>query len=108
VWKAIANFCSTRILADKVQADILVKSVSIKKASIVSKIGKPELGKVVVLGVEWLRRNSYAITADAATLEFCSDCELMDREHLAAAAPNFVVVLGGDGTLLSPGGSVSR
>jgi NAD+ kinase len=72
-----------------------------KKASIISKQGKPELGKVVGRVADWLRRNDYAITADAATLEFCPDCDLAERESLPAVAPDFVIVLGGDGTLLS-------
>lgn len=79
-----------------------------KKASIVSKQGKPELGQVVTRVAGWLRRNGYVITADAATLEFCPDCEQVDRENLAGAAPDFVIVLGGDGTLLSTARSVAR
>jgi NAD+ kinase len=79
-----------------------------KKASIISKLGKPELGKVVVQVAGWLRRNGYAITADAATLEFCPDCEHVDRENLASAEPDFVIVLGGDGTLLSTARNVAR
>ena len=72
-----------------------------KKASIISKQGKPELGKVALRVADWLHRNGYAITADAATREFCPDCDLVEREGLPGVAPDFVVVLGGDGTLLS-------
>jgi NAD+ kinase len=79
-----------------------------KKASIVSKQGKPELGKVAAQVVAWLRRNSYAITADSTTLEFCPGCEHVDRENIAGTAPDFVIVLGGDGTLLSTARSVAR
>jgi NAD+ kinase len=79
-----------------------------KKASIISKLGKPELGKIAIQVAGWLRSNGYAITADKATLEFCPDCEHVDRENLAAAAPDFVIVLGGDGTLLSTARSVAR
>jgi NAD+ kinase len=79
-----------------------------KKASIISKLGKPELGKIAIQVTGWLRRNGYAITADKATLEFCPDCEHVDRENLASAAPDFVIVLGGDGTLLSTARSVAR
>jgi len=79
-----------------------------KKASIVSKQGKPELGKIVAQVVDWLRRNGYTITVDDATREFCSDCEVVSREELASVAPDFVIVLGGDGTLLSTARSVAR
>jgi len=45
----------------------------------------------------WLRDHGYAITADAATREFCPDCEPAEREELANVTPDFVIVLGGDG-----------
>jgi NAD+ kinase len=79
-----------------------------KKASIISKLGKPDLGKVVGQVAGWLRRNGYAVTADAATREFCPDCEPADREDLPGVAPDFVIVLGGDGTLLSTARCVAR
>jgi len=79
-----------------------------KKASIISKQGKPELAKVAVQVADWLRRRGYTITADAATREFCADCEPAEREELAAVAPDFVIVLGGDGTLLSTARCVAR
>ncbi|HZI58693.1 MAG TPA: NAD(+)/NADH kinase [Verrucomicrobiae bacterium] len=72
-----------------------------KKASIISKQGKPELGQVVDRVANWLAHNGYAMTADAATREFCPDCEPAEREALPSVAPDFVIVLGGDGTLLS-------
>jgi NAD+ kinase len=79
-----------------------------KKASIISKQGKPDLGMVVGQVAGWLRRNGYAITADAATREFCPDCALVERDDLPGAAPDFVIVLGGDGTLLSTARCVAR
>jgi NAD+ kinase len=79
-----------------------------KKASIISKQGKPELDAVVRQVVKWLRRHGYVITADAATREFCPDCEPAEREDLTRARPDFVIVLGGDGTLLSTARCVAR
>jgi len=79
-----------------------------KKASIISKQGKPELAKVAMQVADWLRRRGYTITADAATREFCADCEPAEREELATVAPDFVIVLGGDGTLLSTARCVAR
>ncbi|MGB8129038.1 MAG: NAD(+)/NADH kinase [Candidatus Angelobacter sp.] len=79
-----------------------------KKASIISKQGKPELGTVVVQVASWLRDHGYAITADASTREFCPDCEPAEREDLARVAPDCVIVLGGDGTLLSTARCVAQ
>ncbi|HEX3153285.1 MAG TPA: NAD(+)/NADH kinase, partial [Candidatus Angelobacter sp.] len=79
-----------------------------KKASIISKQGKPELGKVAVQVVGWLREHGYTITADASTREFCRDCKPAEREDLATVTPDFVIVLGGDGTLLSTARSVAH
>lgn len=99
-WKETGNFCCTQNSSKQ--------SVLMKKASIISKQGKPELGKVVVQVAGWLREHGYAITADAATREFCPDCEPAEREDLARVAPDFVIVLGGDGTLLSTARCVAQ
>jgi NAD+ kinase len=79
-----------------------------KKASIISKQGKPEIGKIVARVAGWLRRNGYAFTTDLATSEFCPDCELAGKEDLSRVAPDFVIVLGGDGTLLSTARCVAQ
>jgi len=99
-WKETGNFCCTQNSSKQ--------SVVMKKASIISKQGKPELGKVVVQVAGWLREHGYAITADASTREFCPDCEPAEREDLARVAPDFVIVLGGDGTLLSTARCVAQ
>ena len=78
-----------------------------KKASIISKQGKPDLGRVACQVAGWLREHSYTVTADAVSREFCPECEMVEREDLVRARPDFVVVLGGDGTLLSTARSVA-
>ena len=79
-----------------------------KKASIISKQGKPDLGRVAQQVARWLGAHGYIVTADAVTREFCPDCEMVEREELMRARPDFVVVLGGDGTLLSTARCVAR
>ena len=76
-----------------------------KKASIISKQGKPELGMVVGQVARWLRSNGYAVTADAATREFCPDCAPAEREDLPGVAPDFVIVLGGTARCSPPPGA---
>ncbi|HKD82760.1 MAG TPA: NAD(+)/NADH kinase [Candidatus Angelobacter sp.] len=79
-----------------------------KKASIISKQGKPDLARVVGPVATWLRGHGYTVTADPAAREFCASAQLVEREDLVEAQPDFVVVLGGDGTLLSTARCVAR
>jgi len=78
-----------------------------KRAAIISKLGKPDLEKVVYEITGWLRAHGYAIMADSISREFCDYCEPVEREELAKTNPDFVIVLGGDGTLLSVARSVA-
>src|ERR1051326_2821267 len=79
-----------------------------KKASIISKQGKPDLGAVAQQVAAWLRSHGYIVTVDAVGREFIPECEMVEREDLVRARPEFVIVLGGDGTLLSTARQVAR
>lgn len=79
-----------------------------KRASIISKQGKPELERIVREVAGWLVAHEYRVTVDTVAREFWPDGELAEREDLAGKNPNFVVVLGGDGTLLSTARNVAR
>ncbi|HKT51715.1 MAG TPA: NAD(+)/NADH kinase [Candidatus Angelobacter sp.] len=79
-----------------------------KRASIISKQGKPELARLVREVAGWLVDHGYSITVDAVAREFWPEGELAEREDLVEKRPDFVVVLGGDGTLLSTARNVAR
>ena len=72
-----------------------------KRAAIIAKRGKPDLPRIVRDLVRWLRDHDYAVSADSISREFCEGCDPAEREDLPEQKPNFVIVLGGDGTLLS-------
>jgi NAD+ kinase len=78
-----------------------------KRAAIISKCGKPELPTLVRDVATWLRDHGYSVTADSTAKSFCDFCELAEREELVEKRPDFVVVLGGDGTLLSAARNVA-
>jgi NAD+ kinase len=79
-----------------------------KRASIISKQGKPELARLVREVAGWLVDHDYRITVDAVAREYWPDGELAEREDLVEKKPGFVIVLGGDGTLLSTARNVAR
>src|SRR5437773_10588487 len=72
-----------------------------KRVAIISKQGSPHLGRIVPELTSWLRDHGYTITVDAATSQFCKDADVVDAKDLVMNRPNFVIVLGGDGTLLA-------
>jgi NAD+ kinase len=79
-----------------------------KRASLISKEGKPELERVVREVTGWLKAHGYTVTVDKISQRFSPDCQLVEREQLEDSKPDFVVVMGGDGTLLSTARSVAR
>jgi len=72
-----------------------------KRVAIISKQGSPHLGRIVPELTSWLRDHGYTITVDAVTSQFCKDADVVDAKDLVMNRPNFVIVLGGDGTLLA-------
>jgi NAD+ kinase len=79
-----------------------------KAAGIVSKPNKPELASIVPNLVNWFRRHQYELVIDQETAPFAKGIEVIVREQMASRQLNFVVVLGGDGTLLSAARAVAK
>ena len=72
-----------------------------KKVAIISKPGKPELTAILPTLLQWLRAHEYEALIDTHTSAHVTGCKLVEREEIAAQNPTFVIVLGGDGTLLA-------
>jgi NAD+ kinase len=79
-----------------------------KAAAIVSKPGKPELASIVPGLIEWFRRHQYAVVVDHETASYAVGVEILARDEMASWPLKFVVVLGGDGTLLSAARSMAK
>jgi NAD+ kinase len=79
-----------------------------KSTAILSKPGKPELATIVPKLVAWFREHKYQVVVDPETAPFAPSAEAITREQIAARPLNFVVVLGGDGTLLAAARAVAR
>src|SRR5580698_2377369 len=79
-----------------------------KAAAIVSKPGKPELVTVVPELLDWFREHRYQVVVDEETKLHAPGIEVVRREDLASRPLDFVVVLGGDGTLLSTARAVAK
>jgi len=79
-----------------------------KAAAIVSKPGKAELAQIVPPLTAWFREHKYEIVVDRETSAYAPKIEVLQREELASRPLNFVVVLGGDGTLLSAARAVAK
>ena len=79
-----------------------------KVAAIVSKPNKAELAGIVPELVTWFRQHGYELVIDEETSEFAPGLRVVARDQIAAEQLSFVVVLGGDGTLLSAARAVAK
>src|ERR1700761_654575 len=69
--------------------------------AIVSKPRKPELAHLLPELIEWLREHDYKPLLDQEGASYTDAAPAVDRSDLPAHKPQLVIVLGGDGTLLS-------
>jgi NAD+ kinase len=84
------------------------QSAKRKAAAIVSKPGKPELASIVPGLLEWFRQHQYQVVVDRETAPYAAGVAVLSRDEMISRPLNFVVVLGGDGTLLSAARSMAK
>ena len=72
-----------------------------RSAALISKPDKPELYRIVPELLRWLQERDYRIYLDEETAIYTHGHQPTARNDLAGLGPEFAVVLGGDGTLLS-------
>ena len=74
---------------------------SSKIAAIISRPNRPEVAQVVPGLLAWLAGHDYSVVIDEETAQYTKGPEIVSRAQMSAQRLNLVVVLGGDGTLLS-------
>lgn len=70
-------------------------------AAIISKPQKPELRTILPELIGWLARRGYKSIVDPDSAYYIDASDPIDREEMPEQEPDLVIVLGGDGTLLS-------
>ncbi|MGB7865350.1 MAG: NAD(+)/NADH kinase, partial [Candidatus Sulfotelmatobacter sp.] len=72
-----------------------------KLAAIISRTARSELARTVPELLAWLHANGYDVIVDPETAKYSNGEEEVARSHMSSRPLDLVVVLGGDGTLLS-------
>lgn len=79
-----------------------------KSVGIISKPKKPEIKEIACGLVQWLEGHGYQVFVDKETAACAPGPEVVEREQMAVRKPEFVVVLGGDGTILAAARMLAR
>jgi NAD+ kinase len=72
-----------------------------KIAAIISRPNRPEVAQVLPGILKWLTDHAYRIIIDTESSKYVKGQEVVPRVQMGSKPLNLVVVLGGDGTLLS-------
>lgn len=79
-----------------------------KSAAIISKPAKPELAAILPELLQWFRQRGYLLYLDQETADYVDGESVVPRDDISAKHPDFALVLGGDGTLLSAARAVAH
>jgi NAD+ kinase len=71
------------------------------RVAIVCKPQKEELTRIVPELIEWLKKRNYEPLLDQEACKYAATAQAVKRAEMPQWAPSLVIVLGGDGTLLS-------
>jgi NAD+ kinase len=77
------------------------QSSSQKSAAIISRPGSPEVAQIIPGLLKWLDDHRYRVIVDQETAGYTNGLQGISRVQMAGQSLDLVVVLGGDGTLLS-------
>jgi NAD+ kinase len=72
-----------------------------KTAAIISRPDRPKVGEIIPGLLAWLTEHGYQIVVDEQSANYANGPEVVPRAQMASRPLDLVIVLGGDGTLLS-------
>lgn len=72
-----------------------------KTAAIISRPDRPRVGEIIPGLLVWLVEHEYRVIVDEHSANYANGPEVIPRAQMASQSLDLVVVLGGDGTLLS-------
>jgi NAD+ kinase len=78
-----------------------------KSVAIISKPWKQELSAILPDMLRWFHERNYTIYMDEETARYTNGEHVVPRAQIGSKHPDFVLVLGGDGTLLSAARAVA-
>lgn len=74
---------------------------AVKTAAIISRPNHPEVVKILPALFDWLKEREYKIVVDEETSIHAAGQKILPRSQMSSLPLDLVIVLGGDGTLLS-------
>ena len=74
---------------------------SSKTAAIISRPDSPQIAQILPGLLQWLNEHGYAVITDLETAQYAAGSDAIPRSQMGSRQLHLVVVLGGDGTLLS-------
>jgi NAD+ kinase len=72
-----------------------------KTAAIISRPGRPQVAEIISGLLDWLAKHNYKVIVDQETANYVTGQNVVPRTQMSSYPLDLVVVLGGDGTLLS-------
>lgn len=72
-----------------------------KTAAIISRPNRPQVAEIISGLLAWLAEHKYKVIVDQETANYVTGQNVVPRSQMSSCALDLVVVLGGDGTLLS-------
>ena len=77
------------------------KAARTKTAAIIARDDRPQVAQIFPALLEWFAEHGYQVIIDEQSAKYTTGLEVVPRSEMASKPLDLVVVLGGDGTLLS-------